>query len=359
MNLKEMQVQDIATAMGLSADTLWKIAQNSERYYKPEWWSHTKKSKTRLIDEPKPWMKKLLKRLHQFLQKKIKWHPSAHGGIKRRSTFTSAHGHKGQSVVVSRDIENCYPSVEPNELRRRLRRLGFQPDVAKLLSLLLTVRGRIPQGSPTSGDALNLFLYDADRGLRKASRQLGGKYTRLVDDMIISGSSDCAPEAGRFLEAEIKNHGLRCNLKKKSERGKQPRHLEQRVHNLIVNSARGLRIPSEQADRALAIAGPYVRGAKVVNADSIEALARKRERVTGHMYYFQQADFGPARRIYRLLHAGDCAVSRRLESLNLSPYKKKWWLRRRKRNEPRRLARLWRKKMKAKEAQRGYCEAVS
>ncbi|MGD8451333.1 MAG: reverse transcriptase family protein [Phycisphaerae bacterium] len=304
--------------------------------------------KIREIDAPKPQTKSILRKLHRFLVRAVPPHPCAHGGAKSRSCFTSARRHLGRRYVVTRDVRDCYPSISQLELKKRLLGMGFGSDVALLLSFLCTVRGRMAQGSPVSSDALNLFLYDADRALSAACGRNGSRYSRTYDDMVISVQSPSLAEwPGDAMRRQIEGHGLSINARKLRMNGFAAQHREQRVHNLRVNNRRGVKIVAEQTAKALALAEAYLRGAKVVSADSLEGLARKRAQVAGWMYYTRQADFGPARHIKRLLEAGDRHVMRALASRGLSARRGKWWITSKKRNEPRRLAQAWDTRMTA------------
>jgi hypothetical protein len=110
-----------------------------------------------------------------------------------------------------------------------------------------------------------------------------------------------------------------------------------------VNNKHGVRIVDEQVKQAVEVAESYLRGAKVVGPDSLEAIAYKRSQVTGWMHHCRQADFGPAKYICRLLDAGDRHVRRILAEAGLMPYRNKWWVMCPKRNEPARLAKIWKR----------------
>ena len=136
--------------------------------------------------------------------------------------------------------------------------------------------------------------------------------------------------------------GLTINQRKLQRAGFRPAHREQRVHNLVVNSRHGVRIPAEQVKKVTDLAESYLRGAKVVSANTLESLAQKRSEVTGWMYYCQQAEFGPAKRIRQMLDAGDRHVLRALKATNLGAHHRKWWvIAPPNRNEPARLAAAW------------------
>jgi hypothetical protein len=340
---RNVTVGDIANAMELTERQVWALARNMERAF----WSTRRKNvrgKVREIDPPKRETRRVLRRLHRFLQRKLRAHPSVHGGARSRSCFTSARSHLGRRYVVTRDIKNAYPSITQEALKQRLGRMGFRSDVALLLSRLCTVKGRLAQGSPVSSDALNLFLYDGDRALSAACGRRRANYSRTYDDMVISiDSARMAEWPGDTMRKHIENHDLSVNARKLRRNGFQPQHHEQRVHNIAVNNKRGTRIVDEQAKKGVALAESYIRGAKVVGPDSLEGLAYKRSQVTGWMHYCRQADFGPARHIRRLLDAGDRHVQRALAAVALTPHRGKWWVVCSMRNEPKRLAEAWRR----------------
>ncbi len=346
MDARTLRVDEIAVTMGMSVPALWQFARNLEHHFKPTRKQQIK-GKARDIDPPKPYAKKVLRRLHRFLQRHFPPCRLVHGGAKGRSCFTAARRHRGRSFLITRDVQDCYPSITREALATQLRKYGFRGDVALVLSLLFTVRGRVAQGSPVSSDALNFLLFDADRSMGSVCGAVKARYGRTYDDMVVSvNSREPVNRLGRLVENAIRDHGLVVNIRKRKEHGLQPRHNIQRVHNIVVNSKRGVRIPKDQGQSAIDLAESYVRGAKVVTADSLEALAYKRKRVFGWMCHCSQADFSPAKPLRKLLEQGDRIVGRRLRQQGLSPHKGKWWVVVHKsRNEPRRLANRWRARL--------------
>lgn len=246
MQRNELTPNMIAEAIGVTLPHLWRIARNVDRHYNPRR-TTTIKGKPRPIDPPKHQLKRWLRKLHRYLQRECRPPRAVHGGAKGRSCVTAANVHKGQSFIITRDIENCYPSVTTAGLQAALVAIGFRRDSSILLSLLMTNHGILPHGSPVSGDALNLFLLKQDRWLERKCRRSGIRYSRTCDDFVASGASrQDAHEAGTLLEGAILSTGLCVNAKKKKKQGLQPCHSQQRVHNLIVNSKRGVAPPAEQ-----------------------------------------------------------------------------------------------------------------
>jgi hypothetical protein len=249
--------------------------------------------------------------------------------------------------VWTRDASECYPSVTPEAFRAELRELGFRVDTALMLTMLCTVRGRIPQGSPVSGDALNLFLWRADQLLSSFCGKFLS-YTRSADDSVLSGKNRrLGDHAARLIERALAVRGIRVNEKKRKEHGRQSIFWHQHVHSIRVNNRLGTTISDSHRDTALAMADAYVAACKSVQPNSLEALAYKRSQLQGWLNYCLQAKFSPARHLRRLLDAGDQTIRRKLLRLGLSAYKGKWWLvnRKSRKNEPRRIAQLWRKKL--------------
>ena len=242
----------------------------------------------------------------------------------------------GKAWIVSRDIQDCYPSISSAALKKRLLELGFRRDTAWYLSQLLTHRNQIPQGSPASGDALNLFLYDGDAHL---TAQCLGKavVTRSADDWIVSSRDlTFVEQAGRIVEEEIVQHGLRVNEAKRKKRGLQKSDRRQLVHNIVVNSAEGTSINAEFTTKAIEAGLEYVRAARRVSPETLKQTAALREKVHGWLYYSRQAHFSPAPYVRRLMRTGDRLVSTRLIKAGVTRARR-WWAS----NGPAELTRRW------------------
>jgi hypothetical protein len=310
--------------MKIPVRDLRKIVENPSRYYKPPRLEAIN-GKVRELNVPVWRFMCLLRRLHRFVQSRFPAHRSVHGGVKGKSCFTAAAAHCGKSFVVSRDIQDCYPSITSDALKRRLLGLGFRSDTAWYLTRLMTHRDQIPQGSPTSGDALNLFLYDGDE---KVAERFGGRgaATRSADDWVVTprGGGMTEEEAARILETQIEEHGLRVSERKRAKSGLQKSNKLQLVHNIVVNSAGGTGINPEFTGRAIEAGVGYVRAARRVSAETLIQVAQLREKVHGWTYYCRQAHFGPARYVYRLLRTGDRLVSNRLFKAGVTR-SRRWW----------------------------------
>jgi hypothetical protein len=318
---------DIAAHLGMSEARLWGFAANIEACFKPPI-KRMKRNHVREFDRPYRTHRQWLRKLHRFLLNDYRPHKAVHGGNKGRSCVTAAQLHKGgKAFIIGRDISKCYPSISRAQLIPELIRYGFEPETAKLMGMLMTPRNRISQGSPISADALNYYLSSMDQSLFAICRKLGCRYTRTYDDLVVSGFNIALAEGiGCLLDRKIKELGLRVNAEKRKERGFQTNRQEQRVHNLVVNSALGVAVPDEHAKKALIEAEGYVMGAVSARPDSIVGLVHRRERAMGHLNYFRQVNFAPVKRVRDLINQGDQIVRASLlrECVTRS---KKWWKR--------------------------------
>lgn len=326
MKPSEVTPQHIAAAMRMHVSELMEPTRQFESWFKPAEMRPAGK-KHRQCDIPYPLEKRRLRLLHRFAQKHLPAHRCVHGGVRERSCYTAAERHCGRYAVITRDVEDCYPSIGREAFFNELIALGFRGDAAILLTNLMTVRDRIPQGSPASGDALNLFLYRTDELIEHQSARIGGRYTRSADDMVISvRRSEAVNRAAAILEDSIASRGLTINVKKVQRNGLQLRHARQLVHNIAVNSRKGTSVSELRDKNARDCAEGFVRGAKAATPSSLKGLAARRERLLGHYHDTRQARFGPARHLGTQLRIGDQIILRKLQKAGISCFRDRWWL---------------------------------
>lgn len=347
MNPKTIKPADIASAMQMTESQCWAFARNMDASFKPTRMQLVGK-KERPIDAPYDAPKRKLKRLHRWFQKRKLFHPVAHGGISGRSCFNSARRHLGKKFVWTRDASNCYPSVHPSIFKAELKRLGFRHDTASLMTMLCTLRDKIPQGSPASGDALNLLFARADQHAASFAGANNLSHTRVADDFVVSGNSKVLGDRlVRIIEEEVATRGININDKKRRESGFQPRSKPQTVHSIRVDNRRGTQISDAHRRIAIEVAASYVASCRGLQPQSLGATAAKRLRLHGYVYYFRQAKFSAAKHLRQQLELGDRIVARKLKAVRISANKNKWWVVNRKRNEPKRIARVWESRMRS------------
>jgi len=105
------------------------------------------------------------------------------------------------------------------------------------MTRLVTVKGRLPQGAPTSSALLNLVLAEIDELLTHDAAQVSANFTRYVDDLTFSAHvplDSLLPVVARRLS----RLGLRLNSRKIHVLGPDEPH---EITGIIVGSTLGPR----------------------------------------------------------------------------------------------------------------------
>jgi retron-type reverse transcriptase len=217
----------------------------------------------RLIEEPKPLMKRLQRRILHGLLDHVPPHPAAHGFVLGRNCITAAASHAGEAMVLSFDLADFFPSVSYARLYALFRSLGFPRAVALALTNLTTTitppdtlatpnlaartllqHRHLPQGAPTSPALANLAAFRLDQRLAALARRLNARYTRYADDLTFSGDAHIAPLLTRAVPEIAQAEGFHLNPAKTRTATKAQR---QTVTGLTVNAQ--VNIPRADYDR--------------------------------------------------------------------------------------------------------------
>jgi RNA-directed DNA polymerase len=184
----------------------------------------------RLIEEPKPLLKRLQRRILHGLLDHVPAHPAAHGFVRGRNCITTAASHAGEAVVLSFDLADFFPSVSCARLYALFRSLGYPRAVALALTDLSTAitppdtlatpnlaarpllqHRHLPQGAPTSPALANLAAFRLDLRLAALARRLEARNTRYADDLTFSGDAHIAPILLRAVPEIAHAEGFRLN----------------------------------------------------------------------------------------------------------------------------------------------------
>jgi retron-type reverse transcriptase len=216
--------------------------------------------KQRLLEAPKPRLKAIQRRILHEILSAIPVHRCAHGFVPGRSCLTGAQVHASESVVVTFDLAQFFPSIGLPRIHGLFRSLGYPWEVARLLTGLCTTitpaeifrhlpdaqrvdpeiialhrQPHLPQGAPTSPALANLLAWTLDRRLHGLANAAGATYTRYADDLAFSGDESFANSLGRFSKtvATIADEeGFALNPAKNRI---MPRNKPQRVTGIVVN----------------------------------------------------------------------------------------------------------------------------
>lgn len=157
------------------------LCVHSNSYY------HEFLHKGRPIAEPLGQLRVLQERLKHLLAE-TELPKYVHGGVKGRSPVTNARLHVGKAAVLNFDIKKFFPSVKPRHVYKMFyERLRFPADVAHWLTKLVTFKGQLPQGAPTSTIVANLVILPLCRRLEILASKHRSDYGQFVDDGTLSG----------------------------------------------------------------------------------------------------------------------------------------------------------------------------
>lgn len=160
------------------------------------------KTEKRTIETPTGQLRYLLDRISDGLQWLYLDHKTdaAFGFIRAlkndrdiRNIFTNAKAHLGRKYLLNIDLDNFFHQVDTNKVHgifNDYHIFSFKPETEELLTRLVTYKGRLPMGSPTSPALSNFATIGLDKELGSWAARSSFAYTRYVDDL--SFSSNCA-----------------------------------------------------------------------------------------------------------------------------------------------------------------------
>lgn len=172
----------LANILGVSPSTLKKIVKRGDDNYKLG-----KTDSGRNIQIPKNQLLRIHKRINKLLSR-IKKPDYLVSGIKGRSHVYNAKIHAGYVAVAKTDIKGFYPSTTSLIVKKSfIKTFNSSKDIAETLSLICTVSGHIPTGSPLSQSLSFIVNSSTFNEINIYSRSRGIKFSLYVDDLTFSG----------------------------------------------------------------------------------------------------------------------------------------------------------------------------
>lgn len=159
-------------------------------------------------------------------------HKCAHGFVPGRSIVTNAQKHVSKRIVLNIDIRDFFPSVTSDMVRDVLvNHYGFKGEMLDDATNMLTYKGALPQGAPTSPHVANMALYEFDKWVDRVCSPFGLSYTRYADDLTFSG--EYIPQGFvSLLRKKLKSIGFAVAEDKVHLNGRDKRQM---VTGLVVN----------------------------------------------------------------------------------------------------------------------------
>ena len=264
------------------------IAKNPQQHYR-RFDHRTASGKVRPIAEPDPALKRIQKRIVGEILRSHQMSPCVQGSIPGHSPRTNAALHRGQAVIVRIDIQNFFPSVTNRMVYGIwVEVFGYGRALASLLTKLTTLDGHLPQGTPTSSYLANLVLRTADEEIQTLADVHNLRYTRFVDDMVLSGSR--AREVITAVVKEISRAGFKCNRTKLNV-------AEPRSQRLVTGyTVDTISVPKKERDRLKAAIRQLKRS--TTNGDDV---AQQVLSIQGRIAHVAQTNPGSAEKLQQQL----------------------------------------------------------
>lgn len=180
----------LSLTLGESAELLESLAMRSSNLYRHVPQAKKDGTPRDTYDAYQP-LKSIQRKIVDRLLARVRFPAYLHGGIKdplnRRSIYSNAKVHGNAKFVLLQDIKDFFPSIKVQHVQQIFERLfGFSEEVSKLLALLTTRDGVVPQGASSSGYLANLVFWDVEPMLVTRLEAQGLNYSRFADDITIS-----------------------------------------------------------------------------------------------------------------------------------------------------------------------------
>lgn len=222
----------LSLLLGVNYRVLGYYISNSDKFYKEKQISK-RSNGVRIISMPSYNLKKLQKWILENILYKIPTSEVATGFVKEKSILDNASPHTNKKYVINLDIKDFFPSIKFKTIFYLFLNLGYTKEVSYSLSKIVTYKGCLPQGSPTSPYLSNLVMKGFDRKLKKLTDKYNSTYTRYADDITISGNENVVYLI-KTIKSFLNKEGFTLNEDKIKI---QSRNGRQEVTNLIVNNS--------------------------------------------------------------------------------------------------------------------------
>ncbi|HSD38140.1 MAG TPA: reverse transcriptase family protein [Rhodocyclaceae bacterium] len=282
----------------------------------------------RLIEAPKSRLLAIQRKILHGLLDLIPAHEAAHGCVPGRSIVSNASLHAGSQTLLRLDLRDFFTSIQASRVHALFRTLGYPAEVSRYLTGLTThcvshgvlrtmptneyasvqatrdarldarkyLQRHLPQGAPTSPALANLCAYRLDLRMAGAAEECGARYSRYVDDLVLSCSTPSRPHARRIALMAytiILEEGFAPNVRKTQI---MSRAQAQRVTGLVVNDK--VNVPRKDYDLLKATLTNCVRyGPATQNRES---RADFRAHLLGRVSHVQQMNPSRGQRLHAL-----------------------------------------------------------
>ena len=222
---------NLSALVGYNKKYLKRVAQFTPYFYRTFRVLKANKKKFRTISEPLPSLKEIQKWILDNILYEIPISRFVKSYTPKRSIKDNIKYHKNQTVVLSMDIKDFFPSIKIDRIDTLFLSFGYSPLVSGLLSKICCLNGSLPQGAPTSPYLSNIILKSFDDIMEIYCTENSIRYTRYADDLTYSGDFNHV-ELISFVKDTLSSSGFILNDQKTRIMKSNQRQL---VTGIVVN----------------------------------------------------------------------------------------------------------------------------
>jgi len=238
------KLEDLARLLGKPALSLMAMAEFPQYN---EFSLPKKNGGRRQIEDPVPTLKKVHRKLNDYLQGVYYLHrpQSAFGFVTNpvddpapRHILSNAQMHMGCQWLLNVDVKDFFHQITIERVVTLFRDapFRFKKGIAVLLAELCTYRGRLPMGAPTSPIISNLVAIDLDHDLEAFADQHAMMYTRYADDFTFSAKQEITSSHLEQIRGILHRYNFALNPTKM--KWYSPKDDDKEVTGLIVREER-------------------------------------------------------------------------------------------------------------------------
>ena len=232
---------NLADALDIPLAELERLAEDFDDRYRIVEKKATSHRRARTVYDPCDDLKFVQRVINTRLFRQINFGSYLFGGIfdldNPRDYVYCAQEHCPAGILAKLDIKSFFDAVLFDDVEKIfLNFFHYDADVADLLSKLTTINGyNLPQGAPTSVALANLIFHKDEPRLAAALAKNGVRYTRFIDDIVISHPESSAniDKSRIMVETMIERSGHSLNAEKTVKRTRATNVIE--VFGIRVN----------------------------------------------------------------------------------------------------------------------------
>ncbi|EEX4895660.1 RNA-directed DNA polymerase [Salmonella enterica subsp. enterica serovar Brandenburg] len=216
-------MDDLSHALRLPKEVILKFSFNNDKYYHRV----EMKKKTggiRHIESPLRELKAIQRWVLRTILEKLSPSVYAKGFVRGKSILDNAKPHEGNQYVLNLDLQDFFTNVKASHVYTLFKNIGYNNNIAFILTSFCTKGGYLPQGAPTSPALSNLVCLRLDHRISTYCKKRALTYTRYADDLCISGNKILILQKASYLIKDIIcNEGFIINSKKEKFLGPKVR----------------------------------------------------------------------------------------------------------------------------------------